>query len=151
MSFDMNSPNPYAASPSTPPNAPKKSNVLMYVLIGVGVTLLVGCSGCGGLMMWGGMNAMNLVASTLKPTLQSDPVIQEHIGDIQSLNMNFVATGQEGEKNKQPAGQERVVFDIKGSKGSGQVVGKVEPAGQQVKLGNGELRMSTGEKFPLTP
>ena len=35
MSFDTNSPNPYAPS-STPPTAPKKSNVLMWVLLAVG-------------------------------------------------------------------------------------------------------------------
>lgn len=151
MSFDMNSPNPYAASPSTPPTAPKKSNVLMYVLLGVGAVLLVGCCGCGGLMWWGGNQAFNLVASTVKPSLQADPVVQEHVGEIESLSMNIMATGQEAETNKQPQGQERIVFDVKGSKGSGQIVGKVEPDGAgQAKLSNGELRIN-GQTFPLTP
>ena len=61
----------------------KLGGSIMYVLIGVGVTLLVGCCGCGGFLILGGQSmmnsAMNLVGEQIKPTLQADPVVQEHV------------------------------------------------------------------------
>jgi len=155
MSFDMNSPNPYAPSASTPPTAPKKSNVLMYVLIGVGVTLLVGCCGCGGFLILGGQSmmnsAMNLVGEQIKPTLQADPVVQEHVGEVQKISMNFGASMEETQKSQKAGGAQRMVFDVEGTKGKGKIVGTTDESGPKPRLKNGELRMPTGETFPLTP
>jgi hypothetical protein len=150
MSFDPNSTNPY--STSTQPTAPKKSNVLLYVLLGLGGAALLACCGCGGAMYFVTQAGLSAAADQLKPQLQSDPVVQEHVGEINSLGMNIMATGNEAQKNpKQPGDPDRIVFDIKGNKGSGQVVGELDQGAGQVRLRNAELRMSTGEAFPLSP
>jgi hypothetical protein len=155
MSFDPNSTNPYAASPSTQPTAPKKSNVLMYVLLGIGAVVVIGCCGCAGMMMFGGnafMQAgMNLVGEQIKPSLQADPVVQEHIGDIKKISMNFTASTQEAQRSQQAGEPQRMVFDVEGTKGKGQIIGTNMEQGGQPRLKNAELRMSTGETYPLTP
>ncbi len=154
MSFDPNpTNNPYSAS--TQPIAPKKSNVLMYVLLGVGAVLVLGCCGCAGAMYWGGdaamKAAMNVMGEQLKPSLQADPVVQEHVGDIQKLSMNFGASTVETQKAQKGGGQQRMVFDIEGSKGKGQVTGNVNQGSNPPRLSNGELKMSSGQSYPLTP
>ncbi len=79
-------------SPSSPPYnsggylsdpPPKKSsNTLMWVLGILGVlglgTLAVCCGGGYMMYSWG----TNLIAEEMKPRLQNDPSIQEHIGEI---------------------------------------------------------------------
>jgi len=151
MSFDMNSPNPYA--PSTQPVAPKKSNVLLYVLGGIGIVFLVCCLGCVGTLWFGGsslMNAgMNAVGEQMKPSLQRDPVVQEHIGDIKKVTMNFMESTEATQKSQEKGGPQRMVFELEGSKGKGKVTGT--PNNQEQKLMNGELKMSTGETYPLSP
>lgn len=151
MSFDMNSPNPYAAS--TPPAAPKKSNVLLYVLGGIAAVFVICCLGCVGTLWWGGnsiMNAgMNAVGESIKPSLQRDPVIQDKLGDLQKVSMNFMESTEATQKSQEKGGPQRMVFDLKGSKAEGKVVGTPNNADQ--KLMNGELIMKDGSKFPLTP
>ena len=151
MSFDMNSPNPYA--PSTQPVAPKKSNVLLYVLGGIGAVFLILCLGCVGVMWFGGnslMNAgMSAIGESMKPSLQRDPVIQEHIGDLQKVSMNFGESTTATQKSQEKGGPQRMVFDVEGSKGKGKVTGT--PNNQEQKLNNGELKMDSGETYPLSP
>lgn len=150
MSFDPSSTNPYATS--SQPTAPKKSNVLLYVLLGLGGAAILACCGCGGAMYFTMQFGLSQAAAQLKPQLQSDPVVQEHVGDISDLGMNIMATGTEAQKNpNQAKGEEKIVFDIKGSKGSGQVVGQMDQGAGQVRLRNAELRMSSGETFQLSP
>ncbi|QDU31957.1 hypothetical protein ETAA8_71190 [Anatilimnocola aggregata] len=148
MSFDPKSTNPYAPA-STQPVAPKKSNVLLYVLLGIGGVALLVCCSCGGIGYFGFNQALGMVAQQIKPQLQTDPVIQEHIGTIDTLSMNMTKSVSEAEQNKK---QGFLVFDIKGEKGSGIVMGRVDQTNpQQARLAEGELRMADGQSFPLTP
>lgn len=146
MSFDPKASNPYA--PSTPPAVPKKSNVLVYVLGGIGVLCLVLCLGCAGFMAYGFSWLGTAAAEQIKPALRADPVVQEHIGEISSLSTDWVATSEEVQRAKREGGQRRIVFEIEGSKGKGTIIGAPKDNGNRL---NGELRMSTGETYPLSP
>jgi hypothetical protein len=151
MSFDMNSPNPYAAS--TQPVAPKKSNVLLYVLGGIAAVFVICCLGCVGTLWWGGNSLMSAgmaaVGESLKPSLQRDPVVQEHLGDIKKVTMNFMESTEATQKSQEKGGPQRMVFDLEGSKASGKVIGT--PNNAEQKLNNGELILKDGSKFPLSP
>jgi hypothetical protein len=133
----------------TPPPPPKKSMLWLWILLGVGGVLVLICCGCMGLAYFGGGKAMNatmdIVGKEIRPSLDADPVIQEHVGEIQSLSGDFSATIQESQNTGR---QGEMVFRIKGSKGEGVVIGR--PNQVDMRLEDGHLRMSTGEEFPLT-
>ena len=84
MSFD---PNPYSAS-STQPTTPKKSNVLTYLLI-AGAVVLALCCGCGGVFAFLFNVGANQAAKLVRPQLQADPVIQQHIGDLETVEVSI--------------------------------------------------------------
>jgi hypothetical protein len=151
MSFDPSTTNPYAAA-STPPATPKKSNTLLYVLGGIAAFVIIGCCGCGGLMMYGGNAALQMAANQVKPQLAADPVIQQHIGNLQTAEISLQAYIAEAGKNArhQQAGRD-IGIKVKGDKGSGLVVCKIDQSNPgQPRVVNAELVMPSGEAFPLS-
>jgi len=133
-------PNPFGPAPTYQP--PKKSNAWLWILLGVGGVVVLSCVCCGGFMMFG----FNLVGKQIIAQLNSDPTAQQHLGTVSSASMDFVAIG-EANKNK-AGGRQYMVFDVKGSKGSGKVKAVqtpgaqsfedatlILPGGQEVKLG----------------
>ena len=71
--------------------------------------------------MWFGMD---IVTSGVQEQVAGTPAMQEHIGDIQSFSVNFVETG---EAANEYGDDDVLAFDVKGSKGSGQVIVKTSP------------------------
>ena len=137
-------PNPFAPSPTYQPA--KKSNVWLWILLGVGGLGLLVCCGCGGLMYIG----ITQAGRPLMAQLNADPTAQQHLGKVSSVPMmDIMATGEAAQKHgPPPAGRQLVVFKVTGDKGSGQVrtqqvaaTGTFEdatlilPGGQEVKLG----------------
>ena len=84
----------------------------------------------------------------------NDPVIQQHIGEIQSATLNFADTAAEQQKQQPGQGAPAatvMVIDVRGTKGSGQIVGHQEPGNPPGKFfTKATLRTSQGE-FPLSP
>ena len=138
--------NPYGAGNTMQP-APKKSNTWLWILLGVGGVAVLGCCGCAGIAWWGMGAGMNMVAQQIRPGLENDPVVQQHIGEIETFDWNLMATGEATEKS---TGEDVMVWDVKGSKGSGQISGTVDQAAGGVKLKNGKLKMKSGEEFNLS-
>jgi hypothetical protein len=127
--------------------------VLVIVLPVLAVAVLF--LGCCGLMGFGAFAAFQVPAEAVKQQYANHPVIQEHIGEIQSVSINLGATGQEQQKSADDGGatpgSTLMVFDIRGSKGSGQIIAEQQPGdppGQA--FSKATLRMPQGE-FPLTP
>lgn len=152
MSFDMNSPNPYAAS--TQPTAPKKSNVLLYVLLGIGGVLLLTCCGCGGVIWYGwntGMSQISAaVAKIVRPSLQADPVIQEQIGELQSVEWELGSLVEETKKDPKRHQGRNMALRVKGPKGEGIVIGRFDQTGPDSgDLKNAEL-LKGGTWYPLS-
>ncbi len=141
MSFE--SQNPYAPA-STPPVAPKKSNTLLYVLLGVGAILLVSCLGCAGLLYVGGTQGMKMVTAKLKPQIQADPVVREHIGEIKEMTWSITSFAKEYEKNQARHNGRDACFEVKGDKGSGLIMGKLDNNPANQRLVNMELVLPDG-------
>jgi hypothetical protein len=124
---------PYGAPP------PRKSSKLwLWLLLGLGGIVVAGVVCCGAIGMWGMGAVNNLMTKGMQAELGGNPVIQEHIGEIQSVSVNFAETQK---MQGQGQGQDAAVMDIKGSKGQGQLLMTPVPGGEpkvELKLPGGE-------------
>jgi hypothetical protein len=143
--------NPYAnlgGSGTTQP--PRRSSSPWPWILGIGggfgVAALL-CCGCLGVLGYIGFNQIN---QSLKLQIQDDPVIQEHIGEIESVSLNLMAAIEEMKANPPPPGESLQAFDVQGTKGSGVVVGTQLPApGPRGVLKNMRLKKG-GQVYPLS-
>jgi hypothetical protein len=119
------SPNPYANTfgPQQPP--PKKSNLWLWILggLGIGTVLLIAC--CGGLSYMAVNFSNKVVTEALRNDLSGNPVVDEHLGEIQSLNTNLMESG--AEKQRRNTSVNILVIDAEGSKGTGKFVVEQSP------------------------
>ncbi|MEX2027117.1 MAG: hypothetical protein WEH44_07445 [Pirellulaceae bacterium] len=130
--------------------------VLVLVLV-IGLPILLVALmflGCCGLMGVGAYSAFQMSGEAAKQQFGGDPVIQEHLGEIQNISLNLPATNEEQAKGT-ALGVSVVVFDVSGPKGSGQLIAEQQPGvqpGQQPGrvFTKATLRTSQGE-FPLSP
>jgi len=141
MVDDDNSGNVYADSVPGRGRASKgkkKTNWVLWIvlgLVGVGLALVL-C--CGGLGYYG----LNFATEFIKESYENHPTMQEQIGTVEEFSMNFVASG---EAEKKSPTNKVVIFDVSGSKGSGELW--FEQTADN-KFVSAELRMN-GEVFNL--
>ncbi len=151
--FIMSFPDPNA-NQFDPIQPPKKGSpvvkIIIILAIVFGVIGLICCGLCGG----GAYFSLNALSKQVENQLAGNPVIAEHIGNIESVKMNLQAAIeliQEKQAAGEPVQQNVVVFDIQGDKGEGQVIIITPPGGQPAQFNEGTLRMSTGEEYDLMP
>jgi len=112
----------FAQDPFAPP--PKKSSWWMWLLGGCGcsVVLLVLC--CGGVSYWGATKGGQFLGKVLQEALQEEIAgnadVEEHLGEINSLTVNFVESGQE--KSARGSSENVLVMDAVGTKGNGKFI-----------------------------
>jgi hypothetical protein len=158
---DFGPPNPYrpsatkppdwAASPYGPYPPPRRSSGCFWALLAGGIlgASLLCCGACGGLVFFG----LELIEDEIADSLKDDPVIQEHLGEVSSVELNMWESLREEMKNPTEADEESwMAFDVKGSKGSGRVVGKsvTNPETDLEELKEGRLRLPDGRELPLS-
>src|SRR5688572_5449554 len=142
-------------TPDPSPQRDQSSSTIIWIIvlvlvlvIGVPILLvavmLLGCCGLG----IGAYSAAQMTGEMARQQYGNHPVIQEHIGDIQSISPNFAATSEEQQKPAS-AGTSVIVFDVSGPKGSGQLIAQQQPGGEAGNMySDARLRTSAGE-FPL--
>ena len=147
---------------STPPNDPfetnpnsrfagqqppaAKSNTWKWVIgIIAGVCIVGGLVCCGGVYFMYSMG-QGMMADMVKQEIGANPVIQEHIGEIQSANLNLAATTEAGQN--EPG---TLAFDLVGSKGSGVLEIKQDPNnhGNGLSIQSAELVMPDGTRHEV--
>lgn len=122
----------HAATAPTP--TPGRS-IWRWILGGIAV-LLLAMAGCG----W---YAWKKVAGIMRDGVQSNPVVQEHIGTIQTMTLDTDAAAKAGTPGT-------MVFRVTGSKGEGQVRFTMDTTGGKGKATlRGSLTMKNGETYPL--
>jgi hypothetical protein len=134
-------PNPFAATPAFQ-QPPKRSNAWLWILLGVGGTMLVVCCGCVGLFALG----YSQMGKPLMAQLNADPTAQQHLGTVTKAEFDFVASTQATEKAKGAGGGNVMVFNVEGDKGKGVVQAKQAPAGT---LHDAVLVLPSGEQVDL--
>ncbi|QDV68882.1 hypothetical protein Poly24_25950 [Rosistilla carotiformis] len=147
------------------PNAqpPKSKNavkiVIAVVLIGLGIV----CCGCLGVI---GVSWMAYGDSV--ETIKGNRIVQQNLGDVTSAEIDLQATGELAEGG----GQQRLVYRVEGTTGTGKVIVATGPAGLELKsliledgteinlqvaderipvefeIDSGELQIDTGEVVP---
>ncbi|EMI15492.1 hypothetical protein RMSM_07593 [Rhodopirellula maiorica SM1] len=105
----------------------------------------------GGLVCCGGIYFMfsmgkGMMADMVKQEIGANPVIQEHIGEIESADLNLAATGEAGQN-----GPGILAFDLVGSKGSGVLEIKQDPNshGNGLSIQSAELVMPDGTRHEV--
>ncbi|GAA5510126.1 cytochrome c oxidase assembly factor Coa1 family protein [Novipirellula caenicola] len=141
---------PFETNPNsrfaTPQSTPSESNTWKWVLgIILGVCVVGGLVCCGGIYFMFNMGK-GMMADMVKQEMSANPVIQEHIGEIQSIELNLAATGE--------AGQDKpgvLAFDLVGSKGSGVLEIKQDrnQSGEAMTIHSAELVMPDGTRYEV--
>jgi hypothetical protein len=118
--------------------------ILVIVLV-VGLIGTLLCAGvCGGGAFWG----WGLFEEQAQQALSQNEVIVEHIGEIQSMEIDLMGTGDAADAGT--PGGETFVFRIEGSKGSGVVTAEfVTNEADAELLTSGTLTLSNGEVIDL--
>lgn len=125
--------------PSYADQPPRKSTTLWWILGVVGVVLIGGGLLCCGGGYFAFQTTMDLAGQQVQAQVANDPVVVEHIGQVQSISMDPMAMGERNEPGV-------VVFRIEGSKGSGLLVGRQGAGGKMTDM---VLEMPDGEAYPL--
>jgi hypothetical protein len=127
------------------PPPPPPSRWWLWLLLGGGGVVALFC--CGGVGLF--VVAMNYLESEVQKSLANEPAIQEHVGDLESVDFDIMATGELTEQNE---GDDRLVFNLKGSKGNAVLIGETTDDGDgNVVVVNGVLRLPSGEEVPISP
>lgn len=120
---------------------PRKSGSAIWLWVIGGVVVLGGAMAtacCCGLAHLG----LEVEVSELEQEIRDHPLVKQHIGEIQELTRNWSASIARQEEYEDDVW----VFDIKGTKGSGEIVAVYD---DEDNLQSAELRSSDGRTFKL--
>lgn len=122
---------------------PRESSLPGVILIAVaGVLALLLC--CGGAAYLGQWWLTDEFPGEIADDVQSNPVIQEHIGVISEIRFDLTGTGNE-------PGDDVFVFVIRGDKGSGLLRAECVTTGSGETVRAAELILDSGERHQLFP
>lgn len=147
-------PGGYAEAPFGQPPPQKSSRWWVWILGGCGCSTLLLILCCGGIGYWTVAKGGKLVGGAIKEQLEKEIAgnddVAEHLGDIQSLSMDFIESGKETQSRG--GGANWLVLNAEGEKGNGTFV--VQPnddpkAGE--KFNKIELRLPDGKTIQIKP
>lgn len=138
-------PSPQFFGPSgTPPYGPppKSSNAWLWLLLAGGITLFLCCGGgVVGVVIFG----MNIVAEEVATQVRDNPKFREHIGELQSLDVDWVASSAHDD-------EETFVYKARGDKGSGVLTVKQETDDDWNEvIVEASLRLKNGTTVQIVP
>jgi len=136
--------NPYGTFGQAPP--PRRSWTWLWVLLALGGGAVAVCCGCGGMMYLGFNRNLGVMQEDLRAKLNSDAAAQEHLGTIQKIELDFMASvaASEGQVEK------RMVFKVRGDKGSGEVVGYLQSDNGRETVHECQLKLPDGQEIDLS-
>jgi hypothetical protein len=113
---------------------------------GCSAVLLVLC--CGGLAYFGVTKGLGAAGELLKKEVADNADVKEQLGEITSISMNIMETGQEKQKRNDTSNW--IVFDAEGTEGSGKFIAEMPPGGSNGSpFGKIELRTEEGKTFQI--
>lgn len=126
-----------------PPQRSGAANPLKWIAIIGGIALLCFALCCGAGVLFVNFG-MSVVSADIERQLRDHPQIQERIGEIDSLGVNWTHSLAHEDENT-------FVYDIEGPKGKGQVtVESISRDDGSEEIISAELRLSSGEVVPLS-
>ena len=151
--FDKNSPSNSEHHPPNsehhppeqkPANAKSRNGCLIAVVVVLLLSVLVCCGGGVALYYFGSEAISELVRSEV----ENDPAILEHIGEIESFELDISDTAAAGQAAEQPGDPSPIAFQIQGSKGEGQLLVMPDDT-QNGGFGSATLILSDGRRIPV--
>ena len=142
--FPPGQPQPYkppaASFYGAPP--PKSSSAGLWIALAVaGVVLLVCGGGCGALVVVG----LNVAEEEIAVQLRDNPKLRDHVGEIESLDMDIIASGAEDDDDV-------FVYRVKGNKGSGKLtIREGTTDGFDTTVEEATLRLPDGTTVQIVP
>ena len=137
--------NPYSDYAQLVP-PPKKSKTWLWILLIVGGLALAVCLACGGLIYVTFTEGVEVFEQELIARLNSDPAAQKHLGTVQSVKFDLLASTKETNEND---GDQVFLFHVKGSQGSADLVGVPDHSGTQ-GITDARLILPSGEEVDLS-
>ncbi len=113
---------------------------IALVVIGGLTTTILGTVAIGRLLGEG----WDVFTEDARVALQRNPTIQERIGTIGEMHLDFSGTGRSVHPDD-------FVFNVKGERGGGRVRARFESTVGGERILEGELRMKDGSKWQLAP
>jgi hypothetical protein len=120
----------------------KSSSAGLWIALAVaGAVLLVCGGGCGALVFVG----LNVAEEEIAVQLRDNPKLREHVGEIESLDMDIIASGAEDDDDV-------FVYRVKGSKGSGKLTIREGTSDDfDTIVEEATLRLPDGTTVPIVP
>lgn len=137
--------NPYAGYGSGPP-PPRRSLAWLWILLAIAGGGVAVCCGCSGIFYLGFNRNLAAMESDLKAKLSADPEAQARLGVIEDVELDLLASVQASEGQA----EKRMVFHVRGTKGSGDVVGYIHAEGGRETLEECQLKMPNGDEVDLS-
>ncbi len=135
-------PLPRPSAPASPPPRRHRFGIPGWLILLIAALLLFFAL-IGGLIAWGVSAGWQLFAGQAQEALQAQPAVQAHIGTIQEMHVDFIATGN-------APGAEEFVFRLKGDRGDGKVQANFVSIGaEQEIITEGVLTLASGERYDL--
>ena len=147
--FDKNSPSNSEHHPPNsehhppeqkPANAKSRNGCLIAVVVVLLLSVLVCCGG--------GVALHYCVSELVRSEVENDPAILEHIGEIESFELDISDTAAAGQAAEQPGDPSPLAFQIQGSKGEGQLLVMPDDT-QNGGFGSATLILSDGRRIPV--
>lgn len=143
--FPPGQPQPYKPPATSFYGAPppqKSSSAGLWIALAVaGVVLLVCGGGCGALVFVG----LNVAEEEIAAQVRDNPKLREHVGEIESLDMDIIASGAEDDDDV-------FVYRVKGSKGSGKLtIREGTTDGFDTTVEEATLRLPDGTTVQIVP
>lgn len=113
--------------------------IVLAVVGGVGLACVLVCCGAG---MWVVQFGMSVVSADIENQLRDHPQIDEHVGAIQKLEVDWAKSLAEDD-------YDIWTYDIEGSKGSGELIVESTSEADREVIISARLRLLTGEEIEL--
>lgn len=139
--FHRDSNAPAAMPEGTPPTPPKKRRNwlrVLLILFGGGFLTLLICCGAGVYLV---QNYGGIIFDPVRKEMNQMAQLHGEVGEIQSLNMNFTATAEEGKTNP-----DFIIFEGQSDRGAVRISAKMATSGKLEKV---FLIMPDGSRKPI--
>ncbi len=120
------------------------SNVWLWVLGIIGGLTVLGALVCCGGGYFGYQAVTNMIAEAYKSQLQGNPVIVEHVGEIEFMKLNLTTTQEQAQSSNG-----MMAFDVVGSKSSATLLVRQAPGGDGTAIASAELLMPDGTRYDV--
>jgi hypothetical protein len=136
--------NPYSDVPLGPP--PKKSKTWLWILLGGGLVALVALIACGGIIYFSFSEGLAIFEQDLMARLNASPTAQKHLGTIESVEFDLLASTKATNKND---GEQVFLFHVQGTQGKADLIGTPDQSGT-TGITDAKLVLPSGEEVELS-